>query len=91
MQYELQFGTKLILVSCKQALRYPPQVAFALTNQDGTSSIKVYESEKSYGKIGDCEQSNQIPYAMPSHPTPPSIEQTENETSACKRRQCSYE
>ena len=26
-------------------------------NQDGGSSIEAYESRKSHGKIGDCEQS----------------------------------
>ena len=34
-----------------------PQVALALTNKDGGSSIKAFEFRKSHGKIGDCEQS----------------------------------
>ena len=31
------------------------QVALALTNKDGGSSIEAYESRKSHGKIADCE------------------------------------
>ena len=33
------------------------QAALAATNQDGESSIEAYESRKSHGKMGDCEQS----------------------------------
>ena len=31
-------------------------VALAVINQDVWSSIEAYESRKSHGKIGDCEQ-----------------------------------
>ena len=34
-----------------------PQVALALKNKDGGSSIEAYESRKSHGEMGDCEQS----------------------------------
>ena len=37
--------------------RHCPQIARAFTNQVGVSSIEAYESRKSHGKIGDCEQS----------------------------------
>ena len=40
--------------------RHYPQVALALTNKDGGSSIEAYESRKSHGHIGDCEQSMEL-------------------------------
>ena len=63
--YFLQFDIFIHLVKSTVSLffpppphfRYPPQVAIAITNQDGGSSIEAYESRKSHGKIGDCEQS----------------------------------
>ena len=58
--------------------RHSPQVALAVTNQHGGSSIEAHESLKSHGKIGDCEQSKDGP---PSGPAPPWSEFSYRKTS----------
>ena len=41
------------------SVRHSPQVALALTKKDGGRSVEAFESRKSHGKIGDCEQSSE--------------------------------